>query len=206
MNRRWIVAVALVHVVGTQAIASPDESKPPTATKNAPTAGSSTARKKAAKPFTPLEMMGAGTGGKGTMRVESSPRFSDEIENAIASAAGVNLAAAAVDLHDDDIEIESEAGLYRQQVVNLLKVKVREAKLKNCYVWALRKNRALKGMVVVRFILGPKSVGNVLIDVNSTGDEDLAKCVTALIAGWDFPTPPEDGVAVTVPLVFSYGR
>lgn len=79
----------------------------------------------------------------------------------------------------------------------------KKGQLQACYERELKADSSLAGKVEVVWTVNPDGgVSGVMVDVNTTGNQALAKCVQTRIRRWQFPEG-EDEFEITYPLVFS---
>jgi TonB family protein len=78
--------------------------------------------------------------------------------------------------------------------------------VQGCYEKELKLNPALKGKVVVRFVIRTTGrVGDVSIDQNTMGSAGVGSCIVNLVRTWVFPMKLEEDTPVSFPFVFSSG-
>jgi len=83
-------------------------------------------------------------------------------------------------------------------------VKARLKAIQNCYERELKRNRNLRGRVVVGFTIQETGrTANVVVEENTLGNEAVGTCVRSLIRTWAFPFRPEGEVPVSYPFVFA---
>ncbi|MFM2152477.1 MAG: hypothetical protein RL199_912 [Pseudomonadota bacterium] len=85
-------------------------------------------------------------------------------------------------------------------------IKMRLKSVQGCYEKELKLNPALKGKVVVRFVIRTTGrVGDVSIDQNTMGSDGVGGCIVNLVRNWVFPMKLEEDTPVSFPFVFSSG-
>jgi TonB family protein len=77
------------------------------------------------------------------------------------------------------------------------------AAIRGCYERGLKRDPRLAGKLILRFTVTPAgTVTHIEIEDDSLGDEEVARCLRALVARWRFP-PPQGGPAeIAFPFVF----
>ena len=76
--------------------------------------------------------------------------------------------------------------------------------IRSCYERELKRNPGLKGKVVVRFNITPAGrAGDVRIEENTLGSNEVASCIQGLMRSWIFPFKPPDEVPVQYPFLFT---
>ncbi len=81
-------------------------------------------------------------------------------------------------------------------------VKKKKKQVKTCYEKELKGEPDLYGVVQVGWtVTASGSVRNVKVISNSTGNDDMEKCIERTIAGWSFPSSGA-GVDIEYPFKF----
>src|SRR6516164_4164570 len=76
--------------------------------------------------------------------------------------------------------------------------------IRSCYERELKRNPGLKGKVVMRFNITPAGrAGDVRIEENTLGSNEVASCIQGLMRSWIFPFKPPDEVPVQYPFLFT---
>ena len=76
--------------------------------------------------------------------------------------------------------------------------------IRGCYERELKRNPGLKGKVVVRFNITPAGrAGDVRIEENTLGSNEVASCIQGLMRSWIFPFKPPDEVPVQYPFLLT---
>lgn len=105
----------------------------------------------------------------------------------------------------DDGEFETESSSVSKESLGQY-IRPRLRSVQQCYERELKRNPGLRGKIVVRFVITTAGrVGEVSIESNSMGDDNVAACISMTIKRWVFPIKPEDDAAVSFPFVFSPG-
>jgi TonB family protein len=105
----------------------------------------------------------------------------------------------------DDSEFETESSSVDKDSLGKY-IKQRIKSVQSCYEKELKLNPTLKGKIVVRFVITTQGrVGEVSIDQNTMGNDNVAACIQRLVKTWTFPIKPEEDSPVTFPFVFSPG-
>lgn len=75
----------------------------------------------------------------------------------------------------------------------------------DCYAKALKMNRKLRGMVVVKFTAVPETGAFEQVEVvrDDVGDEVLTKCVVDAVAAQELAAPQKTTVSITYPIDFA---
>lgn len=132
--------------------------------------------------------------------------FDDDVKRALADVvAGKPPANAVRRVAFDESEVETEgSGVDKGQIGKYVKARIKSVEA--CYEKELKLDPALKGRVVVRFVLTTQGrVGEVSIEQNTTGNDSVSACLQRLVKLWNFPIKPEEDATVTFPIVFSPG-
>lgn len=96
---------------------------------------------------------------------------------------------------------EVDGELSSAQIARVMKRQLKA--LRDCYERALKRDRTLKGKIVIRFeILESGRTANVDID-DRMGSSDVAKCIEGRAKYWRFPKPDGGSVFVSYPVVFT---
>lgn len=76
--------------------------------------------------------------------------------------------------------------------------------LSNCYQEALKRNRDIRGQIVIAIATEPKTghFSKVSIAKNETGDKPLEECVVAEVSRLSLAEPPSTSVSTEYPLQF----
>jgi outer membrane biosynthesis protein TonB len=99
-------------------------------------------------------------------------------------------------------EVES-ANVDRQAVARFVQSRI--SGIKACYEKELKRNPALKGKIVVRFVIATTGrVSSVEIEENGL-NPGVEACIRTIIRGWSLPFKPEEDVPVSYPFLFQPG-
>ena len=76
-----------------------------------------------------------------------------------------------------------------------------------CYANQVKRNGSLRGIVVVRFIVTPSHrAKSITLAQNTTGNDQMWRCMQAAIASWEFPFELAQDVIVEQPFSFDPGH
>lgn len=101
---------------------------------------------------------------------------------------------------DSSPEVES-ADLDKAALARFIKARL--SAIQACYEAQLKRNPSLRGKIVVRFTIGSNGrVGDVEIDENQMGNDEVASCIRAKIRAWTTPFKPDGDATVSYPFVF----
>lgn len=96
---------------------------------------------------------------------------------------------------------EVDGELSSAQIARVMKRQLKA--LRDCYERALKRDRSLKGKIVIRFeILETGRTSDVDIE-DSMGSSDVVKCIKGRAKYWRFPKPDGGSVFVAYPVVFT---
>lgn len=99
------------------------------------------------------------------------------------------------------VEAPSVDGDLSQAAISRVLSRQKKA-LRDCYERALKRDRSLKGKIVIRFeIMENGRTSNIEID-DQMGNSGVARCIRGRVKYWRFPKPAGGTVFVDVPLVF----
>ena len=81
-------------------------------------------------------------------------------------------------------------------------VQNKKGQIKSCYEKELKADPELSGKVEVVWTVKPDgTVSGVSVEVNTTGNADLVKCITMRIRRWEFD-PQDEEIEITYPFNF----
>jgi TonB family protein len=84
------------------------------------------------------------------------------------------------------IELDMYAGHVRRVIRRFY-----AARARSCFERATRNNHSLRGTVVVRFTIGGQGQVEQSQSIhNTTGNEDLGRCLAGQVGSWRLPPPP----------------
>jgi len=84
--------------------------------------------------------------------------------------------------------------------------KRRQGAIRHCYEKRLKVNQDLSGKLRVMFTIGPAGrITNIVVQSNSTNDNQLAGCITSRIKEWPFPRPKGGAVTFVHTIVLTKG-
>ncbi len=96
---------------------------------------------------------------------------------------------------------EVDGELSSAQIAKVMKRQLKA--LRDCYERALKRNRSLKGKIVISFeILENGRTAGIDIEDNM-GSKDVARCIKGRVKRWRFPKPDGGSVFVAYPVVFT---
>lgn len=96
---------------------------------------------------------------------------------------------------------EVDGDLSEAQIASVMKSQL--TALRDCYERALKRDRSLKGKIVIRFeILETGRTSSVEIE-DSMGSSDVVSCIKGRAKYWRFPKPDGGSVFVAYPVVFT---
>lgn len=105
----------------------------------------------------------------------------------------------------DGSEVEIDSATIDRTSLNRY-VMQRKSAVTMCYERELKRNPSLKGKITIRFVILPTGrIGEVSVDENTMGDDNVAACIVSKVRMWSFPFKPEEDVPVSFPFVFSPG-
>ena len=75
--------------------------------------------------------------------------------------------------------------------------------LRDCYERALKRDRTLKGKIVIRFEIDEQGRTTNIEFEDSMGNKDVLTCIKGRAKYWRFPKPEGGSVFVAYPIVFT---
>ncbi len=82
----------------------------------------------------------------------------------------------------------------------------RASAVRACYESRMHANSTLGGKIVIQFTISPAGrVTAISVLSNSTGDSQVASCITDKVKSWKFDEPENGSVIFTIPIVLSKG-
>jgi len=148
-------------------------------------------------------MRKGGEGGGGTVGIGDLAAGAGEGGGNVQLAERARKVAPQISIDDSEFETES-ASVDKENLGKYIRMRIKS--VQQCYEKELKRNPTLKGKIVVRFVITTQGrVGEVTIDQNTMGDENVAACIKALITRWTFPIKPEEDAPVSFPFVFQPG-
>jgi hypothetical protein len=82
-------------------------------------------------------------------------------------------------------------------------VRGRIGQIKHCFEGGLRRNHALAGKIVLRWVIAPTGLPyDIQFESSTLPDEEVNLCIARHIAFWEFPPPRGGTVEISFPFVF----